>query len=73
MEDMKFNKSIEIRDFIEGISFLNISPTDRGLKLQTPSISDLRETCLPANDFIYKQRLEKLCEIPRMSTFAIID
>ena len=67
MKNMKSYKSAEINDFIEGISFVNMLPSDHGIKLNTPSRKDVRITILPANDHMVKQRLGEICEMPRMS------
>jgi hypothetical protein len=64
-------KGAELNSFVEGIRFTNIAPSDTGLELATPSLNDLQVTRLPVHDQVLKQRLKALCEIPRMSTFAI--
>jgi len=66
---------MDYKSYISGISFSFIQPSDSGIGLFTnigiPSTVDIRNTNLPYKDKETKETLSKVCEIPRMSTFAI--
>ena len=68
---------MEYHQYISDITFSGITPTDQGLVLLTghepprTSVVDLKLTKLPFNDQKMKETLSEICQIPRMSTFAI--
>jgi len=66
---------MNIETFISGIRFSFIEPLDTGIGLLTnigiPSSVDIQNTILPYNDKELKEALKDVCQIPRMSTFAI--
>lgn len=69
---------MDLKTFVSAISFSGLQPMDQGIVMLTGterapmvSVADVRITRLPEKDTFYKERLEKTCAIPRMSTFAI--
>jgi len=70
--------NVDIKRFIQGISFSNLQPTDPGIALLCGSSSncvctsaDLTITHFMDDEVRLKELLGPLCIIPRMSTFAI--
>lgn len=66
---------MDYKSYISGITFSFIQPSDSGVGLLTnmgiPSTVDIRNTNLPHNNIETKERLKEICEVPRMSTYAI--
>lgn len=69
---------MDIKNFIQGISFSGLKPTDPGIALMCGSAqncictrADLAITHFAENEALIKERLSDICAIPRMSTIAI--
>ncbi len=66
---------MDYKSYISGITFSFIQPFDSGIGLFTnlliPSIVDIRNTNLPIDEKETKEILHEVCQVPRMSTFAI--
>ncbi|MDY6935470.1 MAG: class I SAM-dependent methyltransferase [Spirochaetota bacterium] len=66
---------MDYKNYISKISFSLIEPFDQGVFLlpdhSTYSMIDIKNTILPYEDDKMKAILSEICQMPRMSTFAI--